>query len=74
MASLTGKVIGGVVVFEGTGLAEGAAVTVVFDDANDDVYQLSAEEEAALDEAEREIDAGHHVRAEDVLAELRRRG
>lgn len=73
MASVTGKVMGGVVVVEGRTLAEGAAVTVVFEDANEEPYRPTAEEEAALDEAEREIDAGHSVKAEDVLAELRLR-
>lgn len=73
MASVTGKVMGGVVVVEGRKLAEGAAVTVVFEDNNEEPYRLTAEEEAALDEAEREIDAGHGVKAEDLLAELRRR-
>jgi hypothetical protein len=73
MASVTGKVIGGVVVVEGKKLAEGAAVTVVFDD-DDAPYRLTPEEEAALEESEREIDAGQFVNADAVLDELRRRG
>ncbi|MCC7071158.1 MAG: hypothetical protein IT383_07540 [Deltaproteobacteria bacterium] len=73
MASVTGKVMGGVVVVEGRKLAEGAAVTVVFEDNNEEPYRLTAEEEAALEAAELEIDGGDYVSAEHVIAELRRR-
>jgi hypothetical protein len=73
MASVTGKVVGGVVVVEGKKLAEGAAVTVVFDD-DTEPYRLTPQEEAALEESEREIDAGDLVSADSVVAELRRRG
>jgi hypothetical protein len=72
MATVTGKVIGGVVVVEGKKLSEGTAVTVVFDD-DDEPYLLTPEEEAALEAAEREIDAGEYVTAEELMAELRRR-
>jgi hypothetical protein len=55
-------------------LPEGATVTVLVDnDADDDDVELTAEEEAELDEAIAEADRGGWIPAEQVIAELRRR-
>ena len=55
-------------------LPEGATVTVLVDnDADDDDVELTAEEEAELDEAIAEADRDGWIPAEQVIAELRRR-
>jgi hypothetical protein len=72
MTTAAGKVRGGVIVLDGAAPAEGTLVTVVFDD--DAVYQLNADEVAALETAEEDMDAGHAVSAQQVMAELRQRG
>lgn len=55
-------------------LPEGATVTVlVNDDAGDDDLELTAEEDAELDEAIAEADREGWIPAEQVIAELRRR-
>lgn len=55
-------------------LPEGAIVTVlVDDDADDDHLELTAEEEAELDEAIAEADREGWLPAEQVTAELRQR-
>ena len=55
-------------------LPEGATVTVLVDnDADDDDVELTAEEEAELDEAIAEADRDDWIPAEQVIAELRRR-
>jgi hypothetical protein len=55
-------------------LPEGATVTALIDDdADDDHLELTAEEEAELDEAIAEADREGWIPAEQVIAELRRR-
>lgn len=52
------KVKGGVIVAEDVDLPEGATVTVVVDDPEDDYAELTAEEEAELEAAIAEADRG----------------
>jgi len=52
------KVQGGVIVAEGIDLPEGATVTVVVDDSEDDYAELTAEEAAELEAAIAEADRG----------------
>lgn len=54
-------------------LPEGATVTVLVDnDADNDDVELTADEEAELDEAIAEADRDGWIPAEQVIAELRR--
>lgn len=71
MKVATGKVIAGKVVVDGDGFSEGAEVTII---AGDDEEQFSAspEEESALLAALAEIENGQVVSAADLLDRLRR--
>jgi len=51
-------------------LPDGTTVTVVVDDVEDE-YVLTAEEEAALEEAIAEADRGEGITATELMAELR---
>ncbi|HEX3766126.1 MAG TPA: hypothetical protein VHW23_45835 [Kofleriaceae bacterium] len=46
---------------------------LVLDDADDDALELTAEEEAEIDEAAAEADREGWIPAEHVIAELQRR-
>jgi hypothetical protein len=54
-------------------LPEGATATVLIDNSDDTRVELSAEDEAALDDAIAEADRDGWIPAEQVIAELRRR-
>jgi hypothetical protein len=69
MRITSGKVIAGKVVVEGEPLAEGATVTVLAPD-NDQLFDLSAEQESLLLESIREAEQGHFVEAAAVLRDL----
>ncbi len=60
-----GKVVNGNIVVEGEPLDEGAVVTVLVSD--EDVFTLSAEEEAILLESIAQADRGELIDARDVL-------
>jgi predicted DNA-binding antitoxin AbrB/MazE fold protein len=65
------KVKGGVIVAEDVDLPEGATVTVVVDDLEDDYAELTAEEAAELEAAIAEADRGEGVPWENVRDQLR---
>jgi hypothetical protein len=66
------NVQGGVIVAEDVDLPEGATVTVVADDPEDDYAELTAEEAAELETAIAEADRGEGVPWELVRDQLRR--
>jgi hypothetical protein len=68
-----GKVVGGKVVVKGVVLDEGAVVTVVARD-DDETFELSDEDQAALLAAIEEADKGEVVPAATVLERLRLHG
>ena len=67
------KVKGGVLVAEDVDLPEGATVTVVVDNPDDDYAELTAEEEAELEAAIAEADRDEGVPWEIVRVQLRRK-
>ncbi len=69
MQVATGTVVNGKIVLEGVALTEGAVVTVVSRGA-DETFTLSLEQEAALAAALEEVDQGHFVSLDEVLAAL----
>ena len=71
MKVATGRVVEGKVVLEGEPLAEGTVVTVVARD-DDDMFDVSPEEERALLEAMAQADRGHVVSWESLREQLRR--
>lgn len=71
MKVASGKVIGGKVVVEGDALSEGATVTVLTRD-DDETFEVSPEQEAALLAAIAEADRGDFVSSDQLLASLRR--
>ncbi|MBA2593119.1 MAG: hypothetical protein M3495_17075 [Pseudomonadota bacterium] len=73
MQVATGTVIAGKVVVEGLELAEGETVTILTQEADEEVY-LSPEEEAELLEAIAEADRGETISAEELFARLDRIG
>jgi hypothetical protein len=70
MKVATGRVVGGKVVVEGSGLDEGTTVTIIARD--DDTFELSLEEEAVLLAAMEAADRGESIAAEDLLKSIRR--
>jgi uncharacterized protein YabE (DUF348 family) len=62
---------GAIVPEDGVTLPEGSKVTVIAD-GEDQVVEATAEEEAELLEAIAGVERGETVRAEDLLARLRR--
>ena len=72
MQVITGTVVDGRVVVQGTTLPEGALVTVVTRGAGES-FSLSSEEEDELLEAMAEIERGEHVGLEQLLETLPRR-
>lgn len=73
MKVATGKVVGGKVVLEGEPLAEGSVVTVVARE-EDETFEVSSEEEAALAAAIAQAERGEVVSWEDLRERLRRFG
>ena len=71
MKVATGRVVEGKVVLEGEPLAEGTVVTVVSRD-DDDMFDVSPEEERALLEAITQADRGRVVSWEALREQLRR--
>lgn len=73
MRIVSGKVVDGRVVVEGEPLDEGAVVTIVAPE-DDETFELSATDEAALLESIAQADRGDVVPAATVLDRLRRHG
>ena len=67
----TGRVVGGKVILEGEGSAEGSVVTVVARE-DDETFEVSSEEEDALLEAIAQADRGQVVPWEELREQLRR--
>lgn len=72
MKVASGTVVGGKVVVEGAALSEGASVTVLVRE-NDETFEATAEEEAALLRALADADHGDLIDAEHLLKDLRGR-
>jgi hypothetical protein len=72
MRVATGRVIDGRVVVEGAAFDEGATVTVLSRD-DDETFELSPEQEAAMLLAIGEAERGDTISAEQLLEKLRRR-
>jgi hypothetical protein len=72
MRVATGRVVSGKIVVEGEPLAEGSTVTVLAPE-NDEVFELNAEDEAALLASIEEADRGDVVDGEEFLRELGKR-
>ncbi len=71
MKVATGTVVDGKVVVEGETLAEGSTVTVVLRE-DDETFELSSEDEAALLESIAAIERGEFISGEQLLERLRR--
>ena len=69
MRVATGKVVAGKIVVEGDPLAEGSTVTVLASE-NGEIFELNAEDEAALLASIEEAERGDEVDAEELLREL----
>lgn len=72
MKVASGKVVGGKVVVEDASLTEGASVTVL-ERENDETFEVTADEEAALLRAVADADRGDFISAEQLLENLRSR-
>ena len=72
MKVMTGKVVGGKVVVEGSPLEEGSSVTVLAQDDREG-FTLSPQQEAELLLSIAEADRGEMVSGEEVLEKLARR-
>lgn len=72
MKVASGKVVGGKVIVDDPSLIEGTSVTVLVRE-NDETFQVTSEDEAALLRAITDADQGALVSAEQVLEDLRRR-
>jgi len=70
MRIATGKVIQGKLELEGDSLEEGAIVTVLVPEP-DETFELTPEEETALEESLNQAAQGRFVDAESLLRELR---
>jgi hypothetical protein len=70
MRIATGKVVHGKLELEGDALEEGATVTVLVQEP-DETFELTPEEELALEESLKEAAQGRFVDAEALLRELR---
>lgn len=70
MRIVSGKVVDGKVVVEGQPLDEGAVVTILAPE-DDETFELSAEDEAALVASIAEADRGDALPAATVLDRLR---
>ena len=69
MQVATGTVVNGKIVLEGVALTEGALVTVVSRGA-DETFGLSPEQESELAAALEEVEQGHFLSLDQVLASL----
>jgi hypothetical protein len=72
MSVYTGKVVNGMVLVNGVLLPEGAKVTVLVDDLEDEFF-LTPEMQALLEKSIAQADRGEGVPAKQFLAELRAR-
>jgi hypothetical protein len=72
MRVVTGKVVGGKVIVEGTPLDEGSIVTIVARDS-DETFELTPAEEAALVASIEEAERGDVVPGDAVISRLRPR-
>jgi hypothetical protein len=70
MRIATGKVVGGKVELEGNPLAEGSVVTVISTE-DGETFDVSPDEERALQEAIAQADRGEVVSWDDVKSRLR---
>ena len=70
MRIATGKVVHGKLELDGDSLEEGATVTVLVPE-RDEIFELTPDEEAALEESLNQAAAGQFVDAEALLWELR---
>jgi hypothetical protein len=70
MRIATGKVVAGKLELEGDPLEEGATVTVLVPEA-DETFELTPNEESALEESLKEAAQGKFLDAEALLRELR---
>lgn len=73
MKVATGTVVEGKVVVEGEALAEGSTVTLVLRE-DDEMFQLTPEEEEELVESIAAIERGEFVSGEQLLERLRQFG
>jgi hypothetical protein len=72
MKVTTGRIVEGKVVLEGEPLAEGAVVTVLARDDEEETFDMSPEEERALQAAIAEADSGRLISWETLREQLRR--
>lgn len=70
MRIATGKVVHGKLELDGDALEEGATVTVLVPEP-DETFELTPEEESALEESLKQAAQGQFVDAEALLRELR---
>lgn len=70
MKMSTGKVVDGKIVVEGVELVEGSTVIVLEED-DDEVVELTAEQEAELEASIAEIARGEFVTPEELFQSLR---
>ncbi len=69
MQVTTGTVVNGKIILEGVALTEGSLVAVVSRGA-DETFSLSSEQEAELAAALEQVDEGHFLSLDQVLASL----
>ncbi len=70
MSVYSGKVVNGLVLVKGALLPEGANVTILVPDDEDEPFDLTPEMLAELDESIAQADRGEGIPAAQVLAEL----
>ena len=70
MKIATGRVVGGKVVLEGESLIEGSVVTVIATE-DDETFEVSPDEERALQAAIAQAERGQVVSWEDLREQLR---
>lgn len=73
MSVYSGKVVNGVVFVKGALLPEGANVTILVPDDEDEPFYLDAEMQEELERSIAQADRGETIPAEQVLKELRER-
>ena len=71
MRIATGKIVQGKLELDGDSLEEGATVTVLVTE-EDETFELTPDEETALEESLRQAAQGQFVDAEALFRELRR--
>jgi hypothetical protein len=70
MRIATGKVVAGKLELDGDSLEEGSTVTVLVPEP-DETFELTPDEETALEESLKQAAAGQFVDADSLLRELR---